>query len=83
MIAEGFDAWSGAGFADQLSAVTARTLVVATDDPFLPPDFLRQAIVAKISGARLAVIRGAGHDLPVERTGETAAVIEAFLAGLG
>jgi len=83
VIAEGFDAWSGAGFADQLSAVTARTLVVATDDPFLPPDFLRQAIVAKISGARLAVIRGAGHYLPVERTGETAAVIEAFLAGLG
>lgn len=82
-IAEAFDAWSAANFADKLSAVTARTLVVATDDPFLPPDFLRQAIVAQIAGARLAVIPGAGHYVPVERTRETAAVIEAFLAGLG
>ena len=82
-IAEAFDAWSGAAFADQLAQVTARTLVVASDDPFLPPDFLRQTIVANIPGARLAVLRGAGHYLPIERTGETAAVIEAFLAGLG
>lgn len=82
-IAEAFDSWSGASFADDLGAVTARTLVVATDDPFLPPDFLRQTIVAKISGARLAVIRGAGHYVGVERPAETAAVITAFLAGLG
>jgi len=82
-IAEAFDAWSGANFADQLSAVTARTLVVATDDPFLPPDFLRQAIVSRIAGARLAIIPGAGHYVLVERTRETAAVVEAFLAGLG
>jgi pimeloyl-ACP methyl ester carboxylesterase len=43
----------------------------------------REAIVAQIAGARLAVIPGAGHYVPVERTRETAAVIEAFLAGLG
>lgn len=82
-IAEAFDSWSGASFSERLGAVTARTLVVATDDPFLPPDFLRQTIVANIKGARLAVIRGAGHYVQVERPGETVAVIEAFLAGLG
>jgi non-heme chloroperoxidase len=82
-IAEGFEAWTGAAFGDRLSAVKARTLVVATDDPFLPPDFLRQAIVGPIAGARLAVLPGAGHYPQVERTRETAAVIEGFLAGLG
>jgi non-heme chloroperoxidase len=82
-IAEAFDAWVGASFADKLGAITAPTLVVATDDPFLPPDFLRQAVVAPISGARLAVLHGAGHYVPVERTDETAAIVEGFLAGLG
>jgi pimeloyl-ACP methyl ester carboxylesterase len=82
-IAEAFDAWAGANFADKLSAVTARTLVVATDDPFLPPAFLRQTIVDPIAGARLAVLHGAGHYPLVERTGETAALVEGFLAGLG
>lgn len=82
-IAEAFDAWAGANFADKLAAITARTLVVATDDPFLPPAFLRQAVVAPIAGARLAVLHGAGHYIANERTSETAALVEAFLAGLG
>lgn len=82
-IAEAFDAWSGANFADKLAAITARTLVVATDDPFLPPAFLRQAVVAPIAGARLAVLHGAGHYVANERTSETAALVEAFFAGLG
>ena len=82
-IAESFDAWSGADFAARLGAITARTLVVASDDPFLPPAFLRQTVTSKIAGARLAVVRGAGHYVQVERPGETVAVLEAFLAGLG
>ena len=82
-IAEAFDAWSGANFADKLSAITARTLVVATDDPFLPPAFLRQVTVSPIAGARLAVLHGAGHYPTVERPSETAAIVEGFLAGLG
>jgi non-heme chloroperoxidase len=82
-IAEGFDAWALANFADKLSAITARTLVVATDDPFLPPAFLRQAVVAPIAGARLAVLHGTGHYPAAERPSETAALVEAFLAGLG
>ena len=60
-----------------------RDVVVATDDPFLPPAFLREAVVGRIDGARLAVIHGAGHYVQVERPDETAAVLEAFLAGLG
>lgn len=82
-VAEAFDAWSGASFAERLSAITARTLVVASEDPFLPPAFLRETIVQKIAGARLAVVHGAGHYVQVERPRETAAALEGFLAGLG
>lgn len=81
-IAEAFDSWSSLSFTGRLPAVTARTLVVATDDPFMPPAFLRQAVVDPIAGARLAVIRGAGHYVQVERPDEATAVIAAFLAGL-
>lgn len=82
-IAEAFDAWSSAGFADRLSAIEAPTLVVASEDPFLPPDFLREKVVKPIKRARLVVVPGAGHYVQVERARETAAVLGAFLAGLG
>lgn len=82
-IQEGFDAWTAGGFADKLAAVRAPVLVVATDDPFMPPDFLRQAITSQIKGARLAVLPGPGHYPQVERPRETAALLQAFFAGIG
>lgn len=81
-IQESFDAWTAGGFADRLSAIRAPTLVVASDDAFLPPDFLRKAVVQPIVGARLAYIPGPGHYVQVESPLETAAVLSAFLAGL-
>jgi non-heme chloroperoxidase len=81
-IEQAFDAWSKGGFEDRLASVRARTLVVATDDPFTPPPFLRDTIVSKVKGARLAHLPGPGHYPVVERPRETAALIEAFLAGL-
>jgi pimeloyl-ACP methyl ester carboxylesterase len=48
----------------------------------MTPDYLRQEIVQRISGARLVVI-DSGHEIPMERPTELAAVIEAFVAGLG
>ncbi len=82
-IEQAFDAWTAGGFADKLAAITAPTLVVGTDDPFLPPAFLRQAVVNPIRGARLAMLPGPGHYVQAERPRETAAIIEAFVAGLG
>lgn len=82
-ILEGLTAWSGGGFADRLTAVRAPTLVVATDDAFMPPDFLKQAIVSPIKSARLAVLPGPGHYPQVERPRETAALLQAFFTGLG
>jgi pimeloyl-ACP methyl ester carboxylesterase len=74
-----FDAWVAGGFDDKLGAVTAPVLVLATDDPFLPPEFLKASIVSKIARGRLAVLHGAGHYPQCERPQETAALIEAFL----
>lgn len=82
-IEENFDAWTAGGFAERLARITAPTLVVATDDPFLPPDFLKQTTVAPIKRARLSVLPGPGHYPQVESPRETAAVLQAFVAGLG
>jgi pimeloyl-ACP methyl ester carboxylesterase len=78
-----FDAWTGGGFEAKLASITAPTLVVATDDPFLPPAFLREKVVGLIRGARLAYLPGPGHYPAVERPAETAALLTSFLAGLG
>jgi len=81
-IRQGFDAWRLAHFSDALSRIRAASLVIGTDDPFLPPAFLRAEIVSKIAGARFSYVPGPGHYLQVERPIETAALLEAFLAAL-
>jgi pimeloyl-ACP methyl ester carboxylesterase len=75
-----YRAWSGASFAERLACITARTLVIATDDPFLPPDFLRAAIVDHIKGATMQTLSGPGHYSVVERSTELAAMVRGFLA---
>ncbi|WP_309892608.1 alpha/beta hydrolase [Archangium sp.] len=82
-VESGFDAWTGGGFEAKLASITAPTLVVATDDPFLPPAFLREKVVNPIKGARLTYLPGPGHYPAVERPVETAALLTSFLAGLG
>jgi non-heme chloroperoxidase len=81
-INEGFLAFSQ-GFSADLATVRARTLVIATDDPFLPLPLLKDAVCSRIPHARLAYLPGAGHYPQHERARETAALITAFLAGLG
>lgn len=77
-----FHASRAGGFADALGSIRAPTLAVATDDPFLSPAFLRAEVVSKIRNARLAILPGPGHYMPVERPRETAALLSAFLAAL-
>ena len=73
----------GGQFMDKLPAVRAATLVIGgRHDPMLSPDALRQAIVGPIPRARLALL-DCGHETPLEKPQETAALVEAFLAGLG
>jgi pimeloyl-ACP methyl ester carboxylesterase len=69
-------------FVDRLATMTTPTLVVGgLHDTIFTPDLLRDAIVAHISGARLALL-DCGHEIPLEKPRELAALLEAFLAGL-
>jgi pimeloyl-ACP methyl ester carboxylesterase len=73
---------SAGTFTDKLQATRAPTLVIGGQyDGLLPLDFVRQAIVQAIPGARLATL-DCGHEIPLEKPQETAALFEAFLAGL-
>ena len=70
-------------FADQLTALRVPTLVVGgLHDPIFSPDALRDGVVSHYPGARLVVVN-CNHEIPIEKPKELAAVVEAFLAGLG
>lgn len=77
-----FATWTAGGFSESLANAKAPVLCVGTEDPFLPPAFLRAEVVEKLRGSRFAYLPGAGHYVQVERPRETAAVLEAFLAAL-
>lgn len=79
-IARSFDLFTAGGDATKLAAIACPTLVVATDDPFLPPPFLEQTVVSKIAGAKLAVVKGPGHYPQVERPDALASTLRSFLA---
>ena len=70
-------------FTDRLASITTPSLVVGgSGDPMFAPDTLRAGVVAPLARARLALV-DCGHEIPLEAPRELAAVIEAFLAGLG
>ena len=77
-IAHTFDLWTRGGDATALTSIACPTLVVATDDPFLPVAFLEDQIVSRVKNARLEVLRGAGHYPQLERRDETAAILGRF-----
>lgn len=77
-----FDSWTGASFAGLLGEIRASVLVVGTDDPFLPQDFLRKAVASQITRASLIYLPGPGHYPSVERPRETAAIVRSFLTPL-
>ena len=78
-IAQAFDAWTAGGFADRLPGITCKTYVLGTDDPFLPPEFLQQAVVAPIANAEFVHLPGPGHYPQVERSEATAAKLVELL----
>lgn len=70
--------WTEGGFSDRLGEIAAPTLVVASDDPFLPQEFLQAAVADPIPNAEIAHIPGAGHYIQVERTDETVELLSSF-----
>jgi non-heme chloroperoxidase len=70
-------------FSEQARCIRVPTLVLAgTDDPLLPPDVVRSTVSSQILGARQVALP-CGHEIPQEMPEQTAAIMEAFLSGLG
>lgn len=76
-----YSAWTEADFSGRLEEIEAETLVVASDDPFLPVEFLEETIVEPIESARSVHVSGAGHYVHLERIAETKELLEDFLEG--
>lgn len=68
-----------AGLADAARSVRAPALVVSDSRDPMVPFRTAQALASLIPDARLHVIEGAGHHLPLRAPGEIAAQIAAFL----
>ena len=69
-------------FADKLGSTRVPTLVVGgIHDPIFSPDALR-GWVASMPRARLALL-DTNHEIPIEQPREFAAVLQAFLTGIG
>ncbi|MEO0460937.1 MAG: hypothetical protein AAF219_08840, partial [Myxococcota bacterium] len=62
--------WSRAACSTVSSSLKGRirvpTTVVASDDPFLPRDFLSQALVHAVAGAQGVHVANAGHYVHLE-----------------
>lgn len=65
---------------ERLGAIACPTLVVGADQDYTSVAF-KQQYTGMIPNARLAVVRGARHMLPVERPAEFNEIVQAFLAG--
>lgn len=81
-VAEALEAWMAGSDASELANIRVPTMVVATDDPFLPPAFLQAVVVDPIARASLVHLPGAGHYPAAERPSELAAVLLGFRAGI-
>ena len=70
-------------FMDRVGAIVAPALVVGgRHDAMFTPELLREAVTGPLPGARLALL-DAGHEVGIELPGQLAALVEAFLGGLG
>jgi len=71
-----------AKFTTLLHSIALPTLVVTSDNDHLIPKELSDLIAARIAGAKLAVMPGAGHIPFMEQPTEVVRIVLAFLKGL-
>ncbi len=68
------------GFSERLAAVPVPTLVIGGNcDRLMSPDYLLEEVIRRIPGARLEVL-DCGHNVPLGKPAETAAMIQDFVA---
>jgi pimeloyl-ACP methyl ester carboxylesterase len=73
----------GASFADQAGRIRVPTLVLAGEfDPLISPDLVRGTVLTHIATARMVALP-CGHEIPQELPEQTAALLEAFICGVG
>jgi len=71
-----YDRGRTSDFADRLSRIEAKTLVVAGEnDPLAPPARVKRFVADAIPGALFVKLRRVGHNLPVEAADELAAIV--------
>jgi pimeloyl-ACP methyl ester carboxylesterase len=70
-------------FTTLLGAIAAPTLVVTSDNDHLIPRELSDLIAARIAGAKLAVMPGAGHIPFMEQPAEVVRIVLDFIDRLG
>jgi len=69
-------------FADRLGEIALPTIVLGADkDPLVPPARLRRNVVDPIDGALAVMLRGVGHNIPVEAPDEVVQLIGRFCEG--
>jgi pimeloyl-ACP methyl ester carboxylesterase len=71
-----------AKFTALLDSITLPTLVVTSDNDHLIPKELSDLIAARIAGAKLVVMPGAGHIPFMEQPADVVRIVLAFLEGL-
>jgi pimeloyl-ACP methyl ester carboxylesterase len=77
------DAACATSFIERIGAIAAPALVVGgRHDAMFTPELLREAVAGPLPSARLALL-DAGHEVGIELPGQLAALVEAFLGGLG
>jgi 3-oxoadipate enol-lactonase len=64
----------------ELRAISAPTLIVASEKDKHCPPRAAEIIASGIGGSRLEIIPGAGHPIPVEKPRELSSLINSFLA---
>jgi len=69
--------------AEPAERIQAPTLLIAGSyDPLVPPDLLRNTVLSRIARARMIAVP-CGHEIRQEMPEQTAALLEAFVSGLG
>jgi pimeloyl-ACP methyl ester carboxylesterase len=82
-LAGSLDAACATSFIDRVGAIAAPAIVIGgRHDAMFTPELLREAVAGPLPGARLALL-DAGHEVGIELPGQLAALVEAFLGGLG
>lgn len=75
-----YDRGRGIDVSDRLANIAVPTLVIAgASDPLAPPSGVKRHVAQPIDGALFVVLRGVGHNIPIEAPQDVCAAVERFM----